>query len=277
MTQNIDPCATARNNMLAAALALQHCAKTAANIVPIPDRGQIIAIGTPAEVARLLVADVERWAASHAAAVAESVDLVEPGALRQFCHNDGSSGFVVAYDKEITDRVFARLSARTAEHKREPDWFGYHSALSQCAEMLDNMSDGDKLTETPRFLAEKLESIPKPKRECNACDWVGETDLMLGSIGPLCPQCGETTEPAATPSTAAVRAAALEEAAKLCEQIESERFDAYKGRGQHEPNNPWRADPYVNGESDGAGQCANKIRALINTPAADGGNRGEDA
>jgi hypothetical protein len=32
---------------------------------------------------------------------------------------------------------------------------------------------------------------------CNAeCDWTGETDRMLGSVGPLCPDCGEVTEPA---------------------------------------------------------------------------------
>lgn len=31
---------------------------------------------------------------------------------------------------------------------------------------------------------------------CNEeCDWVGETDRYLGSVGPLCPQCGEVTEP----------------------------------------------------------------------------------
>lgn len=37
-----------------------------------------------------------------------------------------------------------------------------------------------------------------PQRECNSedCDWSGYTDRMCGSIGPLCPDCGETTEPA---------------------------------------------------------------------------------
>jgi hypothetical protein len=33
--------------------------------------------------------------------------LIEAGALRQLRHNDGSGGFVVAYDKDITDRVLA--------------------------------------------------------------------------------------------------------------------------------------------------------------------------
>lgn len=37
----------------------------------------------------------------------------------------------------------------------------------------------------------------KALRECcNAeCGWKGETGRMLGAIGPLCPDCGEVTEP----------------------------------------------------------------------------------
>lgn len=54
MTQHINPCETARVRVLAAALVLQQCTKTACNIVPIPGKGQIIAIGTKADVARLL-------------------------------------------------------------------------------------------------------------------------------------------------------------------------------------------------------------------------------
>jgi hypothetical protein len=36
----------------------------------------------------------------------------------------------------------------------------------------------------------------KPERECANpdCDWKGHTDRYLGSIGPLCPECGEVTE-----------------------------------------------------------------------------------
>jgi hypothetical protein len=35
-------------------------------------------------------------------------------------------------------------------------------------------------------------------RECGNgdCGWTGETDRMLGAVGPLCPECGEVTEPA---------------------------------------------------------------------------------
>lgn len=42
----------------------------------------------------------------------------------------------------------------------------------------------------------------EPVRECgnSECGWKGTTNRMLGSIGPLCPDCGETTEAAATPA-----------------------------------------------------------------------------
>lgn len=43
--------------------------------------------------------------------------LVNAGALRQFKHNDGSEGFVAAYDLEITDREFARLVSPWVECK----------------------------------------------------------------------------------------------------------------------------------------------------------------
>lgn len=42
----------------------------------------------------------------------------------------------------------------------------------------------------------------EPVRECGngECGWKGTTNRMLGSVGPLCPDCGETTESAATPA-----------------------------------------------------------------------------
>lgn len=30
---------------------------------------------------------------------------------------------------------------------------------------------------------------------CNdECGWIGQTDRMIGAIGPVCPNCGDTTE-----------------------------------------------------------------------------------
>lgn len=41
--------------------------------------------------------------------------LIEAGALRQLKHNDGSEGFVAAYDKDITDEFIAKLQRERDE------------------------------------------------------------------------------------------------------------------------------------------------------------------
>ena len=33
------------------------------------------------------------------------------GAIRQYKHNDGSEGFIIAYDKEETEKVFSRIES----------------------------------------------------------------------------------------------------------------------------------------------------------------------
>lgn len=70
------------------------------------------------------------------------------------------------------------------------------------------------------------------------------------------------------------RDAVLEEAARVCDEIEADLFDAYKGRGKYEPFNPRRADVTVDGQSDGAGQCGTAIRKLKRAAQLDGGQEG---
>ena len=50
MDNKTDPCDIMRVNLIAAAVGLQQCTKTASNIVPIPGGDRVIAIGTPAQV-----------------------------------------------------------------------------------------------------------------------------------------------------------------------------------------------------------------------------------
>lgn len=45
--------------------------------------------------------------------------LAESGALRQLKHNDGSEGFVFAYDKDATDQYIAELRAALAGDEPE--------------------------------------------------------------------------------------------------------------------------------------------------------------
>jgi hypothetical protein len=54
MKDKIDHCEHIKLTLIANAAALQHCTKTAANVIPLPGTDRFIAIGTAAEVARLL-------------------------------------------------------------------------------------------------------------------------------------------------------------------------------------------------------------------------------
>lgn len=73
----IDPCDTMRNNLIAAAVGLQECTKTAANVVPLPD-GRVIAIGTPVQVRKMLeVAPASAQNAPHKAVPAEILGMAD--------------------------------------------------------------------------------------------------------------------------------------------------------------------------------------------------------
>ncbi|CAG4889582.1 hypothetical protein [Paraburkholderia gardini] len=60
----------------------------------------------------------------------------------------------------------------------------------------------------------------------------------------------------------ASRRVALEESAKACDEIASDCWSLYKGRAPYTGREPGRADPGVQGESDGADKCAVAIRKL---------------
>lgn len=102
-----------------------------------------------------------------------------------------------------------------------------------------------------------LSKLPRYDLERDGCGWMKENPagkyVLFFDVQSLL-----ATKPAALDD----RNDVLEEAANLCEEMEGDMFDQYKGRGKHAPNNPYRADPYMNGQSDGAGQCADAIRAL---------------
>lgn len=57
------------------------------------------------------------------------------------------------------------------------------------------------------------------------------------------------------------RAAEREACAKLCDEIEDDHWNLYKGRPPYKGNEPGRADPHEQGVSMGAGKCATAIRA----------------
>jgi hypothetical protein len=137
MTQHIDPRETARNNLLA--LALQHCTKTAANIVPIPGRRQIIAIGTRAEVERLLELAPSATVASQPHAV--PLDLIElvRYQLQQGAMWINHAGKYVEYAD--VERLLAAPIGRQAQGEPE----GWRGFIEQCALMSGAMVNGNRL------------------------------------------------------------------------------------------------------------------------------------
>ncbi|MBU9144789.1 hypothetical protein KTE29_03690 [Burkholderia multivorans] len=64
------------------------------------------------------------------------------------------------------------------------------------------------------------------------------------------------------------RDAIIEECAKVCDEYAADQWSLYKGRAPYTGSEPGRADPDVQGRSDGADVCASRIRELKTTPAA---------
>lgn len=56
-------------------------------------------------------------------------------------------------------------------------------------------------------LSNQAHGFAQPERLCGSddCGWAGQSDRMLGTIGPLCPDCGETTEPYTLPPVQSVQ------------------------------------------------------------------------
>lgn len=96
-------------------------------------------------------------------------------------------------------QYFYRMSACKALGARAADCICWHDEGT------------GPLAYTPQSELPKLRWRTKPEmkvvRVCNACNWKGHTDRMLGSIGPLCPECGETTEVEWVPGEADAREA----------------------------------------------------------------------
>jgi hypothetical protein len=52
-----------------------------------------------------------------------------------------------------------------------------------------------------------------------------------------------------------------EACAKACEDYSADRWAAYKGQPPYEPMNSYRGNPHAQGQSSGAEDCADAIRA----------------
>jgi hypothetical protein len=56
-----------------------------------------------------------------------------------------------------------------------------------------------------------------------------------------------------------------EACAKACEDYSADRWAAYKGQPPYEPMNSYRGNPHTQGQSSGAEDCADAIRARGNS------------
>jgi hypothetical protein len=85
----------------------------------------------------------------------------------------------------------------------------------------------------------------------------------VGNIHWIVPPLKDGTPLYAAPVDAkAIRAEALEEAAKACDAIEEDHWNLYKGRKPYTGSEAGRADPHEQGVSMGAEECAAAIRGL---------------
>jgi len=116
----IDPCATMRNNLIAAALGLQQCTKTAANIVPLPGTERFIAIGTSAEIAQVLPKDDGSPAAPSAASIEGPTDQQILLAMRPDL-DMGDGGFLGdTYPELVVAAGRALLATQSAKQGAQP-------------------------------------------------------------------------------------------------------------------------------------------------------------
>lgn len=60
----------------------------------------------------------------------------------------------------------------------------------------------------------------------------------------------------------AAEAVALERAAQVCASYSVDKWNLYKGRAPYDGSESGRANPYVEGQSDGTEECAAAIRKL---------------
>ncbi|WP_254226013.1 hypothetical protein [Burkholderia multivorans] len=72
------------------------------------------------------------------------------------------------------------------------------------------------------------------------------------------------------------RDAIIEECAKVCDEYAADQWSLYKGRAPYTGSEPGRADPDVQGRSDGADVCASRIRELKTAPTAASREQGND-
>lgn len=156
--------------------------------------------------------EVEMHAARQTAELRRALrDMTAVLQAREWAEHVSRDPDIEALEAEITvlvGRANAGLSADFKEKLRRFERSAWR--MGELWERCQGKGWPDK--ESTEFIELRDERMPairaamrvifsgEPLRECcnGDCDWIGYTDRMCGSVGPLCPDCGEVTEPVAT-------------------------------------------------------------------------------
>lgn len=107
---------------------------------------------------------------------------LEAGALRQLKHNDGSEGFVAAYDKDITDEFIAKLQRERDELRAklnllvetwDADYFSIDDLMESLYDAFEDIESVSLADLKSKAVEDAIESIPLasiPEDDWNATE-----------------------------------------------------------------------------------------------------------
>jgi len=163
-------CESIRLRLIAAAVGLQQCTKTAANLVPIPGGDRVIAIGTPAQVRGLL-------AAASTASGSAAVDMDKLEALAKAADQGGGQHIYIhwrdsnnwqaneAWHNAASPEVFLHLLALARAGQTEwlhldepthPNHPGHHEGHT-CEAMGQMLADFESQRTTPEQVVARMQ------------------------------------------------------------------------------------------------------------------------
>jgi len=153
-----------------------------------------------------------------------------------------------------------QLKAFEAEFGKEPDgdsdpWGDWTTALRAYQLGLQhNAAEVERLT---RELAGAHQRMMTDDEKLRSCVLLTNGDVVSPETYALIKRAN-----GAKAELAEARNAALEEAAALCEARSGDLWSLYKGRPPYTGREDGRAHPDIQGQSTGAGDCADAIRSL---------------
>ena len=174
-----------------------------------------------------------------------------------------------AFDEALADHVEQSLTM-VAEHKcggcAKKSADGWALYCVECWEKAERVNvdavntSGKRVDETGNNRHEPVQQEPvelgycRAEKMCRA--WCGNSACVSNQAAPV------DAKAIQAEAYQQGRSDMKEEAAKVCDAIEQDRWNLYKGRPPYTGSEAGRADPHEQGVSMGAGECAAAIRGL---------------